>query len=392
MSDNKSKYTKWIFFIFPVILVLIGGVFGLQFYNGKILKQVQDDTNTVQNIKNLKLGVVANLSGEAASYGQNILAGATLAVNEFNESTSFQGQKVEIIAQDDKCDPNDSLNATKKLIDVDQVDAIVGFVCSKAAATALPVTQSSMTPVVLSSASAPDLIKSFNNVYRVYPSDDLAGKKGAEMAKNSKNASKVSIINSNDIYGTSISQIFRESFESNGGEIVSQDEVNPNETDFSNILTKIKSSQAQAIYMPLLVTNAIPALKQAKDLGVNVPIIGDSGFTGDDSVIKSGFAEGVIAILTKDTSTPEFKSKIKEIKELSGAEVSVFAATGYDSAKSILEAWKKARSNDKIRTIEALKSVKFQGASNFVQFDSNREILNPQYDVKIIKNGKLSDI
>jgi branched-chain amino acid transport system substrate-binding protein len=408
MSDNKSKYPKWILTLFVVFLVLIAGVFGFQFYRGKILRFAQDDKSVVQSANvganfnsplvtdkpsaNLKLGVVVSLSGEAASYGQNILAGATLAVNEFNQAGGLSGKKVEIDAQDDKCDPSESLNATKKLLDGDNVDAIVGFVCSKAASSALPATQTSSTPVVISSASTPNLIKPFKNVYRIYPSDALAGKKGAEVAKNQLKVSKVAIINSNDIYGTSISQIFKDSFIALGGEVVSQDAVNSTETDFSNILTKIKSSQAQAIYMPVLATNAVPALKQAKDLGVTLPIIGDSGFTGDDSVVKSGFAEGAIAILSKDISTSDFKTKIKGVKELGGAEVSVFAATGYDSAKAILEAWKMTGSADKTKVIEALKSVKFQGASNLIRFDVNREILNPQYDVKIVRNNKLTDI
>lgn len=395
MPDNKSKFPKWIFYTFLVALVLIAGVFGFQYYSHRILSFAQGDIVDIQyaqNPKNFKLGVVASLSGEAASYGQNILAGATLAVNEFNQAGGLRGQKVEIDAQDDKCDPNESLNATKKLVDVDNVDAIIGFVCSKAASTALPITLQSMTPVVISSASAPELIKPFSNVYRVYPSDALAGKKGADVAKNQLKASKVAIINSNDVYGTSISQIFKDSFIASGGEIVSQDAVNPTETDFLNILTKIESSQAQAIYMPVLATNAVAALKQAKNLGVNIPIIGDSGFTGDDSVVKSGYAEGAIAILAKDISSSDFKSKIKGIKQLEGAEVSVFAATSYDSAKSILESWKKSGSADKTKTIDTLKSINFQGASNYIRFDTNREVLDPQYEIKIVKNESLRNI
>lgn len=160
---------KKIFMAIVLVLVIVALAGCVDMPTGKV----------VDNKEDIKIGIFAALTGSAASWGQNALAGATLAANEINEQGGVDGRKIVLVIEDDKCSA-ESVNAVTKLITIDDVDALIGPVCSTAAEPSLPVAKKFNIPTIIPTASAPGLTKIGNNIFRVYPSDDMQGKIAAD--------------------------------------------------------------------------------------------------------------------------------------------------------------------------------------------------------------------
>jgi len=140
-----NQSTKWIIGIIIVIAVVAGGYL--------VSKGPSEPAAGP-----IKLGLVAPMSGEAASYGEAAFGGATLAVKEINGAGGIDGRKIELVVEDDTCS-SAGANAFTKLTSIDNVVAIVGPVCSASAGPAVPIAQKDKTPVILIGASAPNLTK-----------------------------------------------------------------------------------------------------------------------------------------------------------------------------------------------------------------------------------------
>ncbi len=209
-------------------------------------------SNVVKETKQrpIKIGLFAPLTGSAASWGQNVLAGAQLAVNEVNSQGGINGRKVILIAEDDKCSV-EGATAVKKLIEYDRVDAIVGSVCSAAAEPAVPIAQQEKIPVVLTIASAPELTINRDYIFRNYPSNNYFGKAIAEYSYNILEKRKAAVLYSQNSYGTSIKDVFVKEFKKAGGEVVFIQGINDNQKDFKTEIAKIKNPDADFLYIPI---------------------------------------------------------------------------------------------------------------------------------------------
>src|SRR3989344_2278865 len=132
-----------------------------------ILAGCEANTTTVQSNSQstIDVGLVLPLTGEAASWGQNALAGITLATNEINGKGGINGQTVRIIVEDDRCS-TDGVEAFQKLANFDKVTAILRPICSASAGPAVPIAQEAGVPVILVAASAPHLTIGKDYIFR----------------------------------------------------------------------------------------------------------------------------------------------------------------------------------------------------------------------------------
>jgi len=332
----------------------------------------------------IKIGLIGSLSGEAASWGQNALAGITLATKEINERGGINGRKVEIVSEDDKCSA-EGVNAINKLINIDKVVGILGPICSASGGPSLPIAQNNGTPVVIISASAPHLTKIGDYIFRVYPSDAFQGQVGADFVFNKLGKKKVAIVYVKNDWGEGIKEVFKTRFKELGGEIVYEGGVLQDQKDFRTEITKVKSSGAEVLYFPVYPANGISAFKQFKEMNLNIPVVGGDAFDGEE-VVKSEYSDGIIYTVPKVNIPEDFKSKIKSLPGFENLQISIAAPLGYDAAKVLFLAIEKV-GLDKQKIKEALKTTSYQGISNpLIEFDENGDLKNPVFDVKIIKN------
>ncbi len=339
-----------------------------------------------QGGKTYKIGVMTPLTGDAASYGLSVQKGIDMAVLEVNQRGELKGT-VSVVYEDTKCDPKEAVTAINKLISVDNVDAIIGELCSGASLAAVPIANDNGVVMVSPASTSPDLTeKGGDYFFRTVPSDALQGKFGAELV-NKLGYKKLAILYSNEDYGIGFKNVLKENFEELGGAVVATESFERNAADVKTQLTKVKAKNPDAIYV---ISNAPTiagvALKQIKELGIDAQVFGSEGLK-DESVVKSasGGAEGMI-LTTVSGGNEVFVELHKRVYD--GAEPGPFAAQGYDSLKALATAIKES---DGSRTgiKDALYDAEFDGASGHIKFDADGEVAG-NYEVFTVKGGKFA--
>ena len=331
----------------------------------------------------IKIGLSVQLTGDAASYGQTALAGATLAVKEINDKGGIKGRKIELVPEDDKCSP-EGVTAINKLVNVDKVTAILGPMCSGVANAGLPVAQSASIPSLIV-ASAPGITNIGDYIFRVYPSDDFQGSVGAEFIRKQLKKEKAAVIYVKNAWGEAIAKVFAEKFKELGGQVVYEGGILQTATDLKTEIAKVKESGADSLYMPVYPDNTAIAFKQAKEAGLNLPIVGSDSFENEE-VFNNSYAEGVYYAAGKVNLTEGLKAKINSLPGFEKLQVSIWSPIGYDTIKIIATAIEKV-GTDRAKLRDAIAKTSYKGISYpLIEFNSNRELKDPLSVVKVIKN------
>ncbi len=363
--------TKWTLGIIIGALIVIGIIVAL--------------VSSSSSEKTITIGLSLPLSGEAASFGDGALSGIETAVHEINNKGGINGKLIELVAEDDKCNANGGITALTKLVNIDQVDVIIGPVCSAAAGPGLPVVQQSKTPIIIW-ASAPGLTQNKDYVFRTYPSDAFQGKFAADYMKNTLQKNKVAVIYVKNDWGQGIRDVFIDTFGQLGGEITFDEGIPQDAKDLKTTLTKAKETSPDALYFPVYPGIGIIGLKQMKELGLDVPILGGDAFATDE-IIKSGVAEDVMFTNGVIRNPDDFQEKVNK---LSTKKVNnLITPLGYDAIyifANIIE----DVGTDKTAIRNALASLSYTEAVSLplIEFDNQGDLKEATFEVKTIKNKK----
>ena len=171
-----------------------------------------------QNDKNLKIGILFPMTGDASSYGKKGEKAIQLVIKEINNKGGVNGYNVEAIYEDSKAEPKTGVNAAQKLIFTDKVVAIVGDIVSSVTLPVSPICEKYKVVLIAPTSSAPDITNAGEYIYRVWPSDLAEGAAIGTFAKN-KGYKNAVILHLNNDYGISISEIFKSNFESDSGKV-----------------------------------------------------------------------------------------------------------------------------------------------------------------------------
>lgn len=356
-----------------VVIVII--IFGISYFTKNYDKEA--------NKEPIKIGATLPLTGEAASYGDGAKAGIDLAVKEINDGGGINGRKIEILFEDDKCS-KDGATTISKLVNINKVVAIIGPLCSPAAGSGLPIAQNAKVPVIFW-ASAPNLNKIGDYLFRTYPSDALQGKFVAGYLFNHLKKQKIAIVYVKNDWGQGLRDVFVSEFKNFGGEIVFDEGVAQDTKDFKTVFTKLKQTFPDLVYLPIFPAGGAIAIKQMKDLGISVPVFGGDSFETEE-FLKVPQAEGVMYSTGKFNNPEEFKTRVKIVI---GKDSNIMTPMGYDAVK-ILAKIIKSVGTDKEEIRNALVKLQYtEGISlPIIDFDENRDLRMAQSEVKIIKNGK----
>jgi branched-chain amino acid transport system substrate-binding protein len=283
----------------------------------------------------LKLGVIGPLTGGAAIYGNAVVNGAAIAVDEINAiSSDFQ---IEVNNQDDEHDAEKSVNAYNNLKDWD-AQAIIGCVtttpCVAVAAEAYSDRMFMLTP----SASSTDVTKGKDNMFQLCFSDPNQGSASAQYINDNGLATNIAVIyNNSDAYSTGIYQTFKAKADELGMNIVSVTTfTDDTANDFSVQLTEAKNADADLIFLPIYYTPASLILQQADTMGYDVTVFGVDGMDGILTVegFDTSLAEGVMLLtpFAADATDELTSSFVSKYEAANGDTPNQFAADGYDSA------------------------------------------------------------
>ncbi|QIR08351.1 Leu/Ile/Val-binding protein [Lentilactobacillus hilgardii] len=352
----------------------------------------------------IKIGVNMELSGAAAGYGNSQKQGIQLAAQEINKdggiNVNGKKKKIKLIIKDNKTSTTTSASVAAQLVNNDKVAAIVGPATTNAGTAEIPNITKAAVPSVSPSATDPNYTKQKNGkvqpyVFRACYQNNFQGGTAAKFMTNTLKAKRVAVFadNSSD-YGTGLAKAFKKSFK---GTIVDSQSFSEGDKDFNAVLTSFKSKKIDAIYVPGYYTEVGLIIKQARQNGINVPIVGSDGMADPKLAQIAGNKNASKIYYTTPFSDDVAKSNPTAVKFMNAykakyhADAPTFSALAYDSVYMIKSAIESEKSADSIKITKGLSKIKnFDGVTGTITINKNHDPEKP-IAIEQLTNGKVSN-
>jgi branched-chain amino acid transport system substrate-binding protein len=341
----------------------------------------------------IKIGVFEPMTGTSAAGGQMTVEGIKLANEARGE---VLGKKVELVIVDNKSDKVEAANAASRLIDKEKVVAIIGSYGSSLSMGAGDVVKKGKVPAVGCSPTNPLVTLNNDYYFRVCFIDPFQGTVMANYAVNDLGAIRAAIIQDvTQDYSVGLSKYFVDAFKELTGDdnsIVEISSYNTGDQDFSAQLTNVKSKNPDVIFAPGNYGECALLIKQARDLGIDVPILGGDTWEAPEFLDIGGSAvEGVVfsTHFTAEAPVTDVSGVFLEAyKEKYEKDANAFAALGYDAYMVILDAIKSANSTNPEVIRDKIAGTKdFVGATGNITLDKNGDAVKSAV-IKRVENGK----
>jgi branched-chain amino acid transport system substrate-binding protein len=342
-------------------------------------------TEAPEEKQTVTIGGILPLTGDLGVYGQNVKAGAELAVDEINAAGGIDGKKIIFTCEDNRGEATDTVSSFRKLVDVDNVPVIVGAVVSTNTLAIAPLAQEDK--VVLISISTSPKLSQWEDGYffRVIASDSYQGRVMAQLARD-MNYSKIGVMYINNEYGVGLMDVFVEKFEELGGTVLIKVPHDEGKTDFRSEITNLKASQPPAVMMVSYVKEASIIFKQARELGLETQWFCSETHKSDEFVgLVGDAAEGIL--ITYPSTDPKYSDFKADYNAKYHQDPGIYAAEGYDMVKAIAMGMEQAGSTTNATAIKtAMRQIDYSGPSGHKVFDEFGDVPGA-YDVWTVTNG-----
>lgn len=341
----------------------------------------------------IKVGLNYELSGNVASYGTDLSDGVEMALEEINAAGGLLGKQIEVIKMDNTSDSAEAANISTRLITRENVVTILGPATSGNTKGAIPPANQNGIPLVSASATADDVTVDSNGNVREYIfktcfSDSYQGITMANFAFDDLGKTNAAILfeNTSD-YSIGITENFKELFTDLGASIVAEEAYQSKETDFRAVLTNIKAANPDVLLVPGYYEEVGLIIRQARELGIDVPVLGGDGYDSPNIVELAGEEALNDVYYSNHYSPMDTSPEVVAFREAFTAkfnkEAGAFHAMGYDLGYFFADAVERAgeATPDKIRDAMA-STVDFKGITGTLSID---EFHNPVKAVTILE-------
>ena len=374
---------KWLVFGILTAIIIAGGCISKE--NGK------NETATQTKAEDIKIGVLITQTGGLGPIGEGMANGAKLAAREINKE-GINGRNVTLIIEDTGTNPAKAAEAAKKLIEVDNVQVIIGGVASSETLAVAPMADKSKVVLISPSSTAPSVTDAGEYVFRVIGSDNLQGDAIAQLAM-AKNFTKPVVLFENNDYGVGLEKVFKEKFE---GIAISSIQYEKGKADYRSELEAIKQVNPDVIVYVGYPAEASTILQQAKQLGLKTKWIAAEGIADPvmfDNKEVAAQMEGMY--LTRPSSpegNPEYQNFKNLYREAFGKDPGIYSDTEFDATMLAAQAIKEAgNEGEKIKNALPAVSRRYRAVTGDKAFDANGDV--PQeYTVLEVRNKTMVTI
>jgi branched-chain amino acid transport system substrate-binding protein len=352
-------------------------------------------TGCAQKSDTIKVGEFASLTGKEAAFGQSSHKGTQLAIEEANAAGGVLGKKLELVTEDNQSKAGESATVVKKLISRDKVVALLGEVASSRSLEAAPICQAARIPQISPSSTNPAVTETGDYIFRVCFIDPFQGVVMAKFAKDTLKVRKVAVLTSvSSAYSVGLAKYFKERFAAEGGAVAIEQKYAEGDKDFKAQLTAIKAAGVEGIFVPGYYTEAALVCKQARDLGLQVPVFGGDGWEAPQLIEIGGAAmEGTYfsTHYSAENRTPAITAFLEKFRKRFNNETpDAMAALGYDSAMVLIDAIRRAGSTDSAKVRDALAATRgYVGVTGTTNLDAQRNASKAAV-VIAVKGGKFA--
>ncbi|MBE0606733.1 MAG: ABC transporter substrate-binding protein, partial [Deltaproteobacteria bacterium] len=245
--------------------------------------------------KEIKIGLITPLSGDVKTFGESVRNSFLIAVEEANARGGVAGMKVTYAIQDDRNDATEAANVANLLVNQQRVKAIVGSVTSKTTIPVSDVIQSAKIPTISPTATNPKVTvadgKRKDYMFRACFIDPFQGTVLAKFTRETlKGKSAAVLYDASNDYSKGIAEVFRDAFRKQGGKVAAFESYGKDDVDFSALLTKVKASRADILFLPDYYNKVGLIAKQVQEKGLKVRLVGPDGWDSPDLVKIAGTA------------------------------------------------------------------------------------------------------
>jgi branched-chain amino acid transport system substrate-binding protein len=326
------------------------------------------------------VGMYGSLTGDGASFGQSSVEGAQLAVEEINNAGGVLGRKIRLLVEDDQSRPEEASNAVTKLITQDKVVAVLGEVASRRTLAAAPVAQKYQVPLITPASTNERVTQVGDYIFRVCFIDPFQGEVLAKFAYNDLKARKAAILK--DIqqdYSVGLTDSIEKTFTSLGGQVLDPVSYSSGDADFRAILTQVRAQKPDVIFATGYYPEAAIIVRQARELGMNMPILGGDGWVGDAlkngrEALKNTFISNHYSGENPDPVVQNFR---KAYRAKFNREPDSIAALGYDAAKVLADSIRRAGGTDGPKVRDAIASADVAGVTGRLKMNADRNVVKP---------------
>jgi len=365
-------------------------------------------TSTDSKTTTVKIGVSAPFTGDVAALGLGIKNGAALAIDEANASDELKSLGIEIkgLYLDDAADPKTGVTAANQMVSDSSLVGVVGHLNSGVSIPASAVYSQAGIVEVSPASTNPKLTQQgFKNVFRVCATDLVQGSFAGDFAIDSLGAKTVCVIDDSTPYGEGLADEFATEFVKRGGKVLSHDKIQLKDQDFTALSTKMQSAKPDMIYMGGMYTEAGLISKQAKQAGLNVPLMGGDGMYTQQFIDIAGAANATGDLATSvglpiDQQPKGQAFKAAFDKAFPGTSIEAYDTYSYDATNVIIEAIKtvaKDMGAAKLSTpagkqaiIDAVAAINYEGVTGKVSFDSYGDTTNKAISTYVVADGKFT--
>lgn len=331
-----------------------------------------------------KIGFTAALTGGAAAYGKSEEEGVRLAVEEINKKGDFP---IDLLVEDTKAVPADSMNATKKLIQ-EKVSLIIGPMTSNEAKAVGPIIQNAKVPSLEISVTAENITDIGDCIFRnsvpesknipqtVKKTHKLLGYKTAAILYAHDNEQHVTA-----------QKYFQKTMEEEGVQVIDVETFGSKDSEYSAQLTNIQHKAPDVIVVCSYYQEGSRILKKMREMGMDQPVLGDNGFVSPELGKMAGVAANnvyVSSMWSADRKDEKVQKFVENYTKAYGRAPDQFAASAYDGVYMAMDAMQRAgTTTDHKKIRDALAQMKdFKGVCGTFSFDEKRD---PVVDLILMK-------
>ena len=335
----------------------------------------------------IKVGHFASLTGDTATFGQSTDRGIRMAIDEINAQGGVLGRPLELISEDDRSITEEARTAAQKLLQRDEVVALLGEVASSRSLAAAPEAQRAAIPMISPASTNPKVTEVGPYVFRTCFIDPFQGAVMARFAREELGAKRVAILfDFKQDYSVGLAEFFRKKFLEDGGEIVADERYTSGDIEFRAQLTTIRAAKPDAVFVPGYYTELGLIAKQARELGLDMPFLGGDGWDSAKTLEIGGPAvEGYYFSnhYAADSDSPKVQDFVKRYRDKHGEVPDAMAALGYDAAGILADSIRRAGDTSGPKVRDAIAATQdYDGVTGRISIDDHR---NARKDAVVLK-------
>ncbi len=337
----------------------------------------------------IKIGMAGPITGSNATFGAQFKAGAEQAVSDINAHGGVLGQKLVLIEGDDACDPKQAVSVANDLVSRG-VKFVAGHFCSSSSIPASKVyTEEGVLQISPGSTNPAYTDHGSWNTFRVCGRDDQQGKVAGEFIANHFKGRRVAILNDNSAYGKGLADETKKFMNQAGMKEAMYTAYVPGERDYSALVSRMKAAGIDVIYVGGYQAEAGLIVRQAKEQGMHVTLIGgDALVTSEFWQITGPTGEGTLMTFPSDPRVRPAAAKVVKEFKAKGIDPEGYVLYTYAAVQIWAEAAKKAGTTDPMKLAKELKSAgPWDSVLGPISFDKKGDITKSDYVFYVWHDG-----